>query len=67
MQEPAPCCHLDGGGGFITNEPEFAERERERERERGRERGRETYFYIPGMPVNPEFHGDLQEKPFVFG
>ena len=65
MQEPAPCCHLDGCGGFITNEPEFAERERERERER--DRGRETYFYIPGMPVNPEFHGDLHEKPFVFG
>jgi hypothetical protein len=56
---------LDGCGGFITNEPEFAEREIERERER--DRGRETYFYIPGMPVNPEFHGDLHEKPFVFG
>ena len=38
-----------------------------RERERERDRGRETYFYIPGMPVNPEFHGDLHEKPFVFG
>ena len=40
-------------------------RERERERERERDRGRETYFYIPGMPVNPEFHGDLHEKLYL--